>query len=92
MFEYLVTVDGVVLDRFGDMNLLEEVCHQWLVLQFQKTHAISSVSFYLLLLDDDVSSQLVLSPCICSAVMASNPLKKKTLPQIKHFPYKFSLL
>lgn len=58
-----------------DINFLEEVCHWGVSSEVSKMHTISSVSLCLLLLDEDVSSQLLLPLCLYAIVMACNPLK-----------------
>lgn len=62
----------VLLGAFGDVNLMEEVCHsRW---------ALSLQSFCFLLVVQGVSLQLpALSPCLCPATIDSNFLEPHTL-------------
>ena len=64
-------VSRTVWEGLGGMALLETVCPCGWALKFQETHNISSFSLSLMVMDQDVSSQL----SHCSAIMDSNPLK-----------------
>lgn len=57
-------------------GLLEEVCHSGRALRFPETCTMPSVPPLCLLFEEqDVSSQLFLSPCLCSVIMDANPLQ-----------------
>lgn len=67
----LSPVNGNVWEGFGNVALLEEVCHWEQALKFQKTSTIPSMHLCFLLLDQDMNSRLFL----CSAIMGCNPPK-----------------
>lgn len=66
----------------GSVTLFEELCHWHWALRFQKTPGIPS-SLYLLLVDKDISSRLLLQPHVyllaampfAIVIMDASPLK-----------------
>ena len=76
-------VGGTVWEGLRGVALLEKVCHWGQAWRFQKPTLFPDVSFYLMFVDEDVSSQLLHQcyPCLPAAMlqammaMDSDPLK-----------------
>lgn len=79
---------GTIWKGLGSVALLQVVCPWGWDLRFQKTHAISSISFSALWLSQDVNSQLLPQSHAC-LLLYSPPERSWTLtfgnwkPQIK---------
>lgn len=73
-------VDRIVWEGLISMALLEHVCHGHGMSGLKRLTPFP-ISFpvcecvCLCLVDQDVDSHLSLPPCLCSAILASNPLK-----------------
>lgn len=75
MFEYLVPKWWNYWEGLRGVALLEGVCFWRRTLRFQKAGDTIVPTFCILIMDQDVSTRLLLSPCLCSSIMVSNPLK-----------------
>jgi hypothetical protein len=67
MLEFLVPVSGSVWEGLRGMALQEDVCHWGQALRFKKIPTISGVciSLYLLIISQNVSTQLLLQHHVC---------------------------